>query len=153
MINSFNHVFDPCRPFLVPNPEAKMRFPEASPPTALRILARAFEELDQEGSEFLDGAVQSLSGKKRTKQRIPTHTGIKGDREPAPRRRAANSLMQAGAINARVRGRSRELLSHTTNSLAVEMKRQKFETCPDWGGPKITIHGYRPVVIVLPFSI
>jgi len=77
-----------------------MRFPEAQPPAALRIVARAIEELDEEGGELLDGAAESLSGKKSTKQWIAIYAGIKSYGEPVPRRRAANSLMQATIFDA-----------------------------------------------------
>ena len=46
VIESVDHVLHPCRPFLTLNLEAKMRFPEAQPPAALRINARAIEELN-----------------------------------------------------------------------------------------------------------
>jgi hypothetical protein len=106
ILKSLDHVLHPCRPLLLANREAKMRFPEAQPPPALRIVAGAAEELNQEGSELLDGAMERLSGKKWTEQRIPIHTGIEGLGESAPSRRAAHSLMQV------------VILIHTTNSLS-----------------------------------
>jgi hypothetical protein len=54
-----------------------MRFAKAKPPPALRVLARATEELSQERGELFHGALESLSWKETPEQRILFHAGIK----------------------------------------------------------------------------
>jgi hypothetical protein len=46
--------------------ESQMRFVEAQPPTALRILARSAEELRQECGKLFDCAGERFSREKRT---------------------------------------------------------------------------------------
>lgn len=62
--------------------EALVRFVEAEPPTALRVVSRSAEELAEEGGELLDGAGKGF-GKQRAKEWILCDAGIEMGRDLA----------------------------------------------------------------------
>src|ERR1700689_2995540 len=58
IVESLHHILHPRIPLRWPDLEAEMRFAEAQPPPALRVLRRGPQELSQERGERFDGALE-----------------------------------------------------------------------------------------------
>ncbi len=63
VLESFDHIAHPRIPLLRPELETQVRFAQAQPPAAVRVLARTTQELNQERGECFDSALESCSRK------------------------------------------------------------------------------------------
>src|SRR5262249_18610838 len=75
-------MLQPRAPLGRANSEPRVRFPQAQPPAALRVLFIPTQELNEEGGELFDGAFGALARKQRTQDRVLADTCVKLRREP-----------------------------------------------------------------------
>src|SRR6202035_5999815 len=79
------HVTHPCLPFALADFESPVRFPQAQPPAALRILRRSTQELHQESRELFNGAAE-VRRKQRPQNRILLDASVERFRERTDRK-------------------------------------------------------------------
>jgi len=93
VIENLHHIRHPRLPLPLPDLEAQMRFAQAQPPAALRVLRRASKKLNQKRAEILDCAFEGSSWKERPQYGIAFHPGVECLRQFAACRGSANGLV------------------------------------------------------------
>jgi hypothetical protein len=76
------HLLQPSAPLGGANPETRVRFAQAQPPSILGLLFIATQELNEEGAKLFDGAPQAFAWKQRAQKRVLANTSVKLRRQP-----------------------------------------------------------------------